>query len=685
MKNILIFAGTTEGRTLSELLCASGIRHMVSVATEYGEMTMKEHPLAKIRMGRLEESEMETFFREQELSVVVDATHPYAEVVTKNIKTAAKAAGICYLRLEREHSRPVSYEHMIYFESHEACAKALEEMDGHVLLTTGSKDLAVYASRENLQERLYVRVLPGLESLELCLKNGIHGKQILALHGPFTKELNEALIRQYDISCLVTKMSGKNSGYEEKIEAAKEMGIPVFVIGKETKSLEAEHETFRSVCQALEEICGCPIRPEISFSISLCGIGMGNPGTLTKEAESLIHSADLLFGAARMIAPFTPKLDKQPFYRAEQIIPYLKEFSDCHPMAFTRQTCSVVILFSGDSGFYSGAQRLAAALREEMEDGALKGTVQLFPGISSVSYFSSLLGESYQDAQILSIHGRMEPNLAGKIAGHAKTFLLMDGSESLRMLGETLCGHGLASCEVFIGIQLSYPEQRLLKLTPEECRYTDEAGLMICLIKNPDVQVLPACHGLPDSAFLRDKVPMTKEEVREVSICKLHPKRDSVVYDVGSGTGSIAMEVAGLSSEIQVYAIERKEDAVALIRKNCERFARKNVTVIQAEAPDGMDILPVPTHAFIGGSGKHMREILDLLYRKNPSMRIVVNAVTLETLGEIQQLLEQFPVTEAEFVQMQVTRTKSVGSYHMMQAENPVWICSFTFLPEVTE
>ena len=172
---------------------------------------------------------------------------------------------------------------------------------------------------------------------------------------------------------------------------------------------------------------------------------------------------------------------------------------------------------------------------------------------------------------------------------------------------------------------------------------------------------------------------MTKAEIREISICKLQLSEGAVVYDVGSGTGSVAVEMAGLSGSIAVYAIEQKEEAVFLIGRNKEQFGLPNLHVVNGKAPKALETLPVPTHAFIGGSSGQLREILDCLYKKNPQMRIVLNAISLETISELKEILTQFRVTEEEVVQVQVNRMKPVGSYHLMQAENPVWICSFRF------
>lgn len=671
MKNILIFAGTTEGRRLSETLAASGIEHLVSVATEYGEMVMKEHPLVHVLQGRLDAAEMVYVMNVHEIEAVVDATHPYAGVVTAQIRQAAETCGIAYLRLQREMSK-IQDANIRWFADHETCAEALKEADGNVLLTTGSKDLAVYCKEETVKKRLFVRVLPGLESLKLCMDQGLCGKQILALQGPFSAELNEALIEQYQIRCLVTKESGKAGGYPEKIEAARNKQIPVFVVGH----AEETGDSFSEVCETLESLLGCPIKKTADLEITLAGIGMGNPSCQTKEVQKAIREADFLFGAERMIRDFSAKIEKKPYYLADQIIPYLREKQE---QMVGCDRLRAVVLFSGDSGFYSGCQKLYQKLQ------LLDAKIKILPGISSVSYLASCLGESYQDAQILSIHGRKTENLAKKIAASEKTFLLMSGIQDLKKLGTLLSGAGMESCEIIAGFHLSYPEQKILVLHPSECETVTEEGLLTCLIRNPAPQKRTVSPGVLDTEFLRDKVPMTKEEVREVSICKLHLQSDSVVYDIGSGTGSIAVEMARLSDSVQVYAIERKEEALALIRRNQEKFGLENITVVEAEAPCGLAELPTPTHAFIGGSGRRMKEILQLLYEKNPTMRIVMNAISMESICEIREVLEQFPIRKEQVVQMQVSRAKRAGGYHLMQAENPVWICAFEFVPEFRE
>ena len=673
MKEILIFAGTTEGRELSEYLAVAGIAHTICVATEYGEIVLKEHPLAKVHKGRMNQEEMKSYIEAGGYEAVVDATHPYAEVVTQNIRNAMQDMDILYLRLKRENDVTSTYEKIQYFKDSVSCAKALKKTDGNILLTTGSKELPVFTQFISNKERLYVRVLPGIESLQLCMDCGIAGKQILALQGPFTTQMNEAMLRQYQIKCLVTKESGNAGGYQEKLDAAQNLGIPVFVIGC---PVEQESYTFEEVCEQLEMIFGQRIKKNTGFQITLAGVGMGNSQCLTKEVEKAIAEADILLGADRMIAGYQPKIEKMPYYTPEQIVPYLDGLSK---VTSCRNDRNVVILFSGDTGFYSGCQKLYEALLREIKHGRLQAMVTVMPGISSVAYLAACMGENYQDAVICSMHGKELPNLAKKIRMGKKIFLLMSGLKDIHKLGKLLLDAGLIECTVVAGYQLSYPEQLIMELKPEECMKLQEDGLYTCCIKNPKPERKMLTHGKADGEFIRDNVPMTKEEVREVSICKLKLYEGAVVYDIGSGTGSIAVEIAGLSNEIKVFAVEYKEEAVSLIAQNKEKFELNNIEIVSGKAPDGLEELPVPTHAFIGGSGGRMKEILSVLYQKNSQMRVVINSISMETICEIKEVLSTFSIQNEDVVQMQVSRAKRVGAYHLMQAENPVWICSFDF------
>ena len=688
MKKILIFAGTTEGRKLSEYLAEAEINHTICVATEYGEIVLRQHPLVKVHQGRMNQEQIEEFLSNGKFDVVVDATHPFAKEITYNIQAALKEMGrigisIPYLRLKRD-GIAKRENGITYFETNEECVRALENTEGNILLTTGSKELYKYCVSEGIKHRLYVRVLPSVESLSLCTEQGICGKQVIAMQGPFTTEMNEAIIRQYEIAYLVTKESGVPGGYQEKINAAKKTGAKIFVIGCPE---EGEGYSFSEICQKLEDMGGEKFRAKNqireNMEIILAGIGMGHVNGLTKEVERVISEADILLGAERMLNTICSKAEKHPFYQAEQIIPYLHDIQSGN---LFEENNKVVILFSGDSGFYSGCQSLYAALEKEITEGRIKASLRILPGISSVAYLASCIGESYQDAAVYSIHGKKLYNLARRIKNSPKTFLITSGVKDINQLGELLIDAGMQKCEIITGYQLSYEEQWVERHTPLECMELKEEGLYTCFVKNPYAIQRRLTHGIADGQFIRDKVPMTKEEIREVSICKLRLREKAVAYDIGSGTGSIAIEIAGISDDIQVYAVEQNHEAVSLIEKNKKKFELQNVTVVEARAPEGLTGLPMATHAFIGGSGGRLKEILVSLRQMNPNMRVVVNAVSMETICEMREILSMNDmIKNEEVVQLQVSRAKKAGNHHLMQSENPVWICAFDFCNEEPE
>ena len=260
-EKVLIYAGTTEGRLLAQELSRAHIACDVHVATEYGQMVMPELAGVKVCVGRLDVEEMRALLKkngQNNYAAVVDATHPFAIEVSANIRESTKGSGIPYLRLQRrmddgicsipENEGMKERAGTVHvFADYESCVQALTDTSGNILLTTGSKELAVFAP---LKERLFVRVLPGLESIGLCEKAGIRGKQILAMQGPFSEEMNLAMIHQFSIRYLVTKASGAHSGFQEKLAAAQKAGITACVIGKQ----EQEQEQADDSGLVLEEV-----------------------------------------------------------------------------------------------------------------------------------------------------------------------------------------------------------------------------------------------------------------------------------------------------------------------------------------------------------------------------------------------------------------------------------------------
>ena len=227
---------------------------------------------------------------------------------------------------------------------------------------------------------------------------------------------------------------------------------------------------------------------------------------------------------------------------------------------------------------------------------------------------------------------------------------------------------------LYVGENLSYENEKIFaKPASELTEYKGDPLSVICAV-NENAGTRLETHGIRDEEFIRGKAPMTKEEVRTVSLSKLRLQKDSVCYDVGAGTGSVSVEMALRAWKGQVYAIEKKEDALALLKENKRKFAADNLEIVPGTAPEAMVELPAPTHAFIGGSSGNMNEIIRLLLDKNPEVRIVINCITLETVSEALETAKEFGFEENEIVQLSAARSKAIGRYHMMMGENPIYI-----------
>lgn len=233
MMPFVLFAGTMEGRVLAERMEQNQIPCLVCVATEYGEQLLPAGRYVKIYQGRKNSVEMEAFFRQVQPRAVIDATHPYAVEASRNILLACKNTGSRRLRLiRRMDDGRVQEDGVTYFQDVGEAAAFLEGREGNIFLTTGSKELERFSRELTDLSRLYVRILPSVENLLLCQKAGLKGSQILCMQGPFSKELNRAMLGHCKASWLVTKESGEAGGFQEKLQAARELGIFCAVIAR---------------------------------------------------------------------------------------------------------------------------------------------------------------------------------------------------------------------------------------------------------------------------------------------------------------------------------------------------------------------------------------------------------------------------------------------------------------------
>lgn len=743
---ILLFGGTTEGREMCEFLDRGEIDAFCCVATAYGKAILEEERLSHIHVleGRLDSAGMKALMQEKNISIVIDATHPYAEEASRNIEMSCAACGCSYIRLLRKDTGAPDAADVTLVGSVSEAVELLENTSGSIFVTTGGRELFRYCAIPDYRSRVFARVLSTPQSAEAAAQLGFEGPHLICMQGPFSTELNMAMMRQCGARYLVTKQSGETGGYPQKEEAARRLGVKMIVVGRPEEPAARRWNpgqagnSSRAGLVLPETSDGAPEYgsgqlPEGDFSgsmeevkaylmhrlglqtrrtVTLAGIGMGSCVLMTEEVKAAVRAADALIGARRMLGSVMKACgypaDRPVLceYRAEEIAAWLRRHPECE---------RPVVLLSGDVGFFSGAEKLCSVLEagggqegscldgsrldarcgggQEStfgdgggRQGEQKVTVRLLPGISSVQMLAARCHTGWEDAVLLSIHGRSS-NVVSAVRRNRKVFCLAGGRDSLRMLCDDLAAYGLSDVKITAGIRLSYPDERILKGTPGRlCSETGSGGqisqeesLMTLLIENPSPDTSVSA-GLPDDSFLRigggdvRPVPMTKSEVRALSLSKLNLSRGSIVWDIGAGTGSVSVECARLCPEGMVYAVERREDAADLIGQNARRLGASNLAVIRGSAPEALEALPVPTHAFLGGTGGSMREILEVLFRKNPHVRVVINAIALESLAEAEKCLRDLSPDEPEILCVTVAKAKKAGNYHLMTGQNPVWI-----------
>lgn len=398
------------------------------------------------------------------------------------------------------------------------------------------------------------------------------------------------------------------------------------------------------------------------MKVSLVGMGPGSPALLTRAATAALARAELFIGAPRLLEPYRQgAVPCREAVLARDILAALEQSG----------AENAAVLLSGDTGFYSGAKGLRPLLLEA----GMK--VETFPGVSSLQYLCAKIGTPWEDIHPASAHGRA--CCPGElVARHGRVFFLTGetGDQTPRALCAALEQAGWGKARAWVGSRLSYPDEEIFSGRVEEFSRRDFPPLSVLLVQGEPACPPAGTFGIPDSGFVRGQVPMTKEEVRAAALSKLRVAPGGTYWDVGAGTGSVAVAISALARDGRVLAVERDPEACGLILENAARFGAGNLTLVQGEAPAALGDLPAPDGVFVGGSGGSLEDILKTALEKNPRVRVVVAAVTLETLSRGAALLDALPFAGVEVSQITVARARELGRYHLMTGQNPVFLLS---------
>ena len=373
------------------------------------------------------------------------------------------------------------------------------------------------------------------------------------------------------------------------------------------------------------------------MNVTLIGMGSGQPENLTLQGLAALRQADLILGARRLLAvlPAGCTENRAAAYRPDEVAELLQ----------TSGAENAVLVYSGDTGFYSGA----SSMMEKLE--ALGVRARVLPGLSSIQLLAAALGRPWQGWNLVSAHGRTCDPVA----------------ECAQLTAE-----GFGEVQGVVGQCLGTPEEKLFRGSVKELAAGRFNSLSVLLVEA--AEVLPRrAPGLPDEAFERGDVPMTKQEVRAAVLAKLAVRPEDILWDVGAGTGSVSVELALAAPRGRVYAVECRPEGCALIKANREKFRTRNLVLVEGLAPAALSDLPAPDAVFIGGSKGSLAAIVDAALDKNPDARICVSAIALETLSAAVAALTAKGRT-AQVSQLAVSRAKAVGGLHLMMAQNPIYL-----------
>ena len=489
----------------------------------------------KVLRGRMDRYQMEEFIRNQGIHLVIDATHPHARLVSEEIQEACGRTGVRLERCLRTEGEQNKARDWVEVDSIQEAVSFLSSVSGVIFATTGSKELEALCQIPDYQKRVYARVLPTSNVLKKCEKLGITGSHLIAMQGPFSTEMNTLFLRQTKAEWLLTKDSGRAGGFQEKVEAARENGTRVVVIRRPEEdgiSLEEAMEVLkkadegnvgeregrdgedieREIASAkrkknIEGVDGENQRKsnavELKTHLILAGIGMGQPSQMTGEVLRAIRESDALIGAGRMLESAERALQNDLLIskegkaenRQESAAAVEKE-TKCYKAYLPDDVIQIVskhpewkqavILYSGDTGFFSGASRMAERLREA----GYPFTV--YPGTSCVSYLAARLGTHWEDAAIYSAHGRelsvdrVMKRLCDPEEPAKRAFILMGGKNGAGQFCERLTQAGYGNVQVTVGENLSYPEEQIRSGTAEEMKKLEFADLSLMLLEVTD-------------------------------------------------------------------------------------------------------------------------------------------------------------------------------------------------------
>lgn len=376
--------------------------------------------------------------------------------------------------------------------------------------------------------------------------------------------------------------------------------------------------------------------------IFVVGVGPGSGEFMTPAAQSAVDDADMLLGGKGALSMFPTKKPKRAIGAdMDEALDFIR----------ANRNYNIAVLTSGDPGFYSILDLLLKNFP--------KNDIEVIPGISSMQLCFARIREVWHDAEFVSVHGRSIKFLSSKISGSKKLVILTDHISPPNIVADFLLKRRIRG-RAYVCDSLSKPSETVIESSLEEISRQRFSGncVFVFLPEAQETQIKWSYRtsGIPDELFEKESSPMTKEEIRVITLSKTRIEEDSIIYDIGAGTGSISIEAGLLASKGQVFSIEKLPERVSIIKRNIRNFGVSNIEVVTGEAPEALENLPVADRIIIGGSNGRIKEILKKCREKlREGGIIVINAVTKNTLEASTLALKELGL-DYDVIQVRINR-----------------------------
>lgn len=400
-------------------------------------------------------------------------------------------------------------------------------------------------------------------------------------------------------------------------------------------------------------------------AVTVLGIGDDGCSSLTSRALQAVASSQWLIGGERQLA-FFPQFHGEKLLVNESLSALMNRIAD---LAAENNIC---ILASGDPLFFGIGSMVLKKLGTEY--------VTVIPHPSSVQWAFSRIGIKWDDAAVISLHGRSRNGFLTQLKRHFKIAILTDTENSPARLAEWMLAHSETAWDAWVCENLCGLEERVRRFTIQELQGCDDIGalnVLILLRKDTAWRQPPVIPFLHEDLFAKrtpKKGLITKREVRLLSLAAMSLRLDSIVWDIGAGSGSVGIEAALLAPYGHVYSIEVDPEGVEICRDNVTLHGVDNITIHEGRAPEALADLEDPDAVFVGGSKGSMQEIIDVAFeRLKPGGRLVVNAITLENAAEAYQAFRTRGLSP-DVTLLQVSRAEPLARYMRYEAMNPIQI-----------